>query len=78
MLLQRHLLCAVFRLNAETFSKNSLRFLITSYDAKYAGSKWPSNTTNNHTSSLDTDLTRNTRATHFIPQHWLLCHMGLY
>ena len=30
------------------------------------------------TSSLDTDLTRNTRAPHFTPQHWLLCHMGLY
>ena len=28
--------------------------------------------------SLDTDLTRNTRATHFTPQHWLLCHIGLY
>jgi len=28
--------------------------------------------------SLDTDLTRNTRAPHFSPQHWLLCHMGLY
>jgi len=28
--------------------------------------------------SLDTDLTRNTRAPHFTPQHWLLCHMGLY
>ena len=24
-----------------------------------------------------TDLTRNTRAPHFTPQHWLLCHMGL-
>ena len=24
-----------------------------------------------HTSSLDTDLTRNTRAPHFTPQHWL-------
>ena len=21
---------------------------------------------------------RNTRAPHFTPQHWLLCHMGLY
>ena len=31
-----------------------------------------------HTSSLDTDLTRNTRAPHFTPQHWLLWHMGLY
>jgi len=31
-----------------------------------------------HTSSLDTDLTRNTRSPHFTPQHWLLCHMGLY
>ena len=31
-----------------------------------------------YTSSLDTDLTRNTRAPHFTPQHWLLCHMGLY
>ena len=31
-----------------------------------------------HTSSLDTDLKRNTRAPHFTPQHWLLCHMGLY
>jgi len=31
-----------------------------------------------HTSSLDIDLTRNTRAPHFTPQHWLLCHMGLY
>jgi len=31
-----------------------------------------------HTSFLDTDLTRNTRATHFTPQYWLLCHMGLY
>ena len=31
-----------------------------------------------HTFSLDTDLTRNTRAPHFTPQHWLLCHMGLY
>ena len=31
-----------------------------------------------HTSSLDTDLTRNTRAPHFTPQHWLLCHTGLY
>jgi len=31
-----------------------------------------------HTSSLDTDLTRNTRAPHFTPQHLLLCHMGLY
>jgi len=31
-----------------------------------------------HTSSFDTDLTRNTRAPHFTPQHWLLCHMGLY
>ena len=30
-----------------------------------------------HTPSLDTDLTRNTRAPHLIPQHWLLCHMGL-
>jgi len=28
--------------------------------------------------SFDTDLTRNTRAPHFTPQHWLLCHMGLY
>jgi len=28
--------------------------------------------------SLDTDLTRNTRAPHFTPQHWLLCHIGLY
>ena len=28
--------------------------------------------------SLDTDLTRNTRAPHINPQHWLLCHMGLY
>jgi len=27
---------------------------------------------------LCTDLTRNTRAPHFTPQHWLLCHMGLY
>jgi len=26
----------------------------------------------------DTDLTRSTRAPHFTPQHWLLCHMGLY
>ena len=25
-----------------------------------------------NTSSLDTDLTRNTRAPHFTPQHWLL------
>ena len=25
-----------------------------------------------------TDLTRSTRAPHFTPQHWLLCHMGLY
>jgi len=24
-----------------------------------------------HTSSLDTDLTRNARAPHFTPQHWL-------
>ena len=31
-----------------------------------------------HTSSLDTDLTRNTRAPHFTPKHWLLCHMGLH
>ena len=31
-----------------------------------------------HTSSLGTDLTRNTRAPHFNPQHWLLCHMGLF
>ena len=31
-----------------------------------------------HTFSLDTDLTRNTRAPHFTPQHWHLCHMGLY
>ena len=31
-----------------------------------------------HTSPFDTDLTRNTRAPHFTPQHWLLCHMGLY
>ena len=31
-----------------------------------------------HTSSLDTDLTHNTRAPHFTPQHWLLCHMGLH
>ena len=31
-----------------------------------------------HTSSLDIDLTCNTRAPHFTPQHWLLCHMGLY
>jgi len=31
-----------------------------------------------HACSLDTDLTRNTRAPHFTPQHWLLCHMGLY
>jgi len=31
-----------------------------------------------HTSSLDSDLARNTRAPHFTPQHWLLCHMGLY
>ena len=31
-----------------------------------------------HASSLDTDLTRNTRAPHFTPQHWLLCHMELY
>jgi len=30
------------------------------------------------TSSLDTDLTRSTRAPHFTPQHQLLCHMGLY
>jgi len=29
-------------------------------------------------SSLDTDLTRNTRAPHFTPQYWLLCHMELY
>ena len=29
-------------------------------------------------SSLDTNLTRNTRAPHFTPQHWLMCHMGLY
>jgi len=29
-------------------------------------------------SLVDTDLTRNTRAPHFTPQHWLLCHMGLY
>ena len=29
-------------------------------------------------SRIDTDLTRNTRAPHFTPQHWLLCHMGLY
>ena len=28
--------------------------------------------------SLETDLTRNTRAPHFTPQHWLLRHMGLY
>ena len=28
--------------------------------------------------SLDTNLTRNTRAPHFTPQHWLLSHMGLY
>ena len=26
----------------------------------------------------NTDLTRNTSAPHFTPQHWLLCHMGLY
>ena len=25
-----------------------------------------------------TAVTRNTRAPHFTPQHWLLCHMGLY
>ena len=31
-----------------------------------------------YTSSLDTDLTRNTRAPHFTPKHCLLCHMGLY
>ena len=31
-----------------------------------------------HTSSLDTDLTRNTHAPHFTPQHRVLCHMGLY
>jgi len=31
-----------------------------------------------HTSSLDTDLTRNTRAPHFTPKHCLLCHMGLH
>jgi len=31
-----------------------------------------------HASSLVTDLTRNTRAPHFTPQHWLLYHMGLY
>ena len=31
-----------------------------------------------HSSSLDTGLTRNTRVSHFTPQHWLLCHMGLY
>ena len=31
-----------------------------------------------HDRSLDTDLTRNTRAPRFTPQHWLLCHMGLY
>ena len=24
------------------------------------------------------DLTRNTSAPHFTPQHWLLCHMGMY
>jgi len=29
-------------------------------------------------SYLGTYLTRNTRAPHFTPQHWLLCHMGLY
>ena len=28
--------------------------------------------------SLDTEFTRNTRAPHFTPQHWLLCYMGLY
>jgi len=28
--------------------------------------------------STHTDLTRNTRAPHFTPQHWLLCHKGLY
>ena len=31
-----------------------------------------------HTFPLDTDLTRNTRAPYFTPQHCLLCHMGLY
>ena len=31
-----------------------------------------------HTSSLNTDLTRSTFVPHFTPQHWLLCHMGLY
>ena len=28
--------------------------------------------------TLDTDLTRNTRAPHFRSIHWFLCHMGLY
>jgi len=27
---------------------------------------------------LSTLTSRNTRAPHFTPQHWLLCHMGLY
>jgi len=27
---------------------------------------------------LWSDLTRNTRAPHFTPQHWLFCHMGWY
>ena len=30
-----------------------------------------------HTSSLDTDLTRNTRAPHFTPQHWLELELEL-
>jgi len=29
-----------------------------------------------HASSLGTDLARKTRAPHFTPQHWLLCHVG--
>ena len=39
--------------------------------------------TRTHPSALHTRarpylLSRNTRAPHFTPQHWLLCHMGLY
>jgi len=44
------------------------------------GNRWSpdSENTGGHASSLDTNLTRNTRAPHFTPQHWLLCPMGLY
>ena len=40
--------------------------------------QWQSQFWGRNWAALDTDLTRNTRAPHFTPQHWLLCHMGLY